>query len=154
MFANSAAVPLSQITSELMPSPFYATPTVYEWSASIQSQLAQNWALEVGYVGNRGDHMDYIHLWGNQAVPGVGPLQPRRPWPDFNIMLYDSFNGISNYDALTTKVTKRFSHGFQALIAYTWGQGLDWNGGDSDSVSLVQNDNNAQGRLWNSGYQH
>jgi hypothetical protein len=144
MFANSAAVPLSQITSELMPSPFYATPTVYEWSASIQSQLAQNWALEVGYVGNRGDHMDYIHIWGNQAVPGVGPLQPRRPWPDFNIMLYDSFNGISNYDALTTKVTKRFSHGFQGMIAYTWGHVLDWNGGDSDLVSLVQNDNNAR----------
>jgi hypothetical protein len=144
MFANSVAVPLSQITSELMPSPFYATPTVYEWSASIQSQLAPNWALEVGYVGNRGDHMDYIHLWGNQALPGVGPLQPRRPWPDFNIMLYDSFNGISNYDALTTKVTKRFSHGFQALISYTWGHVLDWNGGDSDFVSLIQNDNNAR----------
>jgi len=144
MFANSVAVPLSQITAELMPSPFYATPTIYEWSASVQSQLAQNWALEVGYVGNRGVHMDYIHIWGNQAVPGVGPLQPRRPWPDFNIMLYDSFNGISNYDALTTKVTKRFSHGFQALIAYTWGHVFDWNGGDSDFVSLVQNDNNAR----------
>jgi hypothetical protein len=144
MFANSAAVPLSQITSQLMPSPLYATPTVYEWSASIQSQLAQNWALEVGYVGNRGVHMDYLHLLGNQAVPGVGPLQPRRPWPDFNTMLYDSYFGISNYDALTTKVTKRFSRGFQALISYTWGHVLDWNGGDSDFVALVQNDNNAR----------
>jgi hypothetical protein len=144
MFANSANVPLSQITSILMPSPFYFTPTVYEWSVSVQSQLTQDWALEVGYMGNRGVHMDYIHLWGNQAVPGVGDLQPRRPWPDFNIMLYDSFDGISNYDALTTKVTKRFSHGFQALIAYTWGHVLDWNGGDSDFLALVQNDNNAR----------
>jgi hypothetical protein len=144
MFANSAFVPLSQITAELMPSPFYATPTVYEWSASIQSQLAQNLALEVGYVGNRGVHLDYIHIWGNQAVPGVGALQPRRPWPDYNIMLYDSFNGISNYNALTTKVTKRFSKGFQALIAYTYAKVLDWNGGDSDFIALVQNDNNAR----------
>jgi hypothetical protein len=144
MFANSAAVPLSQITAELMPSPFYKTPTVYEWSTSIQSQLAQDWALEVAYVGNRGLHMDYLHLWGNQAVPGVGALQPRRPWPDFNIMLFDSFTGVSNYDALTTKVTKRFSHGFQALIAYTYGKVLDWNGGDSDFVALMQNDNNAR----------
>jgi len=144
MFANSAFVPLAQITAELMPSPFYRTPTVYEWSASIQSQLTQNWALEVGYIGNRGVHMDYIHLWGNQAVPGVGDLQPRRPWPDFNIMLFDSFNGISNYDALTTKVTRRFSKGFQALFAYTYGKVLDWNGGDSDFVALVQNDNNAR----------
>lgn len=144
MFANSASVPLSQITSELMPSPFYATPTVYEWSASIQSQLAKDWALEVGYVGNRGNHLDLIHLWGNQAVPGVGPLQSRRPWPDFNIMLYDSFDGISNYDALTTKVTKRFSHGFQVLIANTYGKALDENGGNTDSVSGLQNDNNAR----------
>jgi hypothetical protein len=144
MFANSANVPLSQITSLFMPSPFYFTPTVYEWSASVQSQLTQDWALEVGYMGNRGVHMDYIHLFGNQAVPGVGDLQPRRPWPDFNIMLYDSFNGISNYDALTTKVTKRFSHGFQALISYTWGHVLDWNSGDSDFQTQVQNDNNAR----------
>lgn len=41
-------------------------------------------------------------------------------------------------------VTKRFSHGFQGLMAYTYGKVLDWNGGDSDFVSLVQNDNNAR----------
>lgn len=142
LFANAPSVPLSQIIGELMPSPFYETPTVYEWSASIQSQLTQNWALEVGYAGNRGVHMDYIHLFGNQAVPGVGALQPRRPWPDFNILLYDVFNGISNYNAFTTKVTKRFSKGFQALVSYTFAKVLDYNGGDSDFVALVQNDNN------------
>jgi hypothetical protein len=47
-------------------------------------------------------------------------------------MLFDSFDGISNYNALTTKVTKRFSHFLQALIAYTYGKVMDWNGGDSD----------------------
>jgi hypothetical protein len=42
-------------------------------------------SLEPGYVGNRGVHMDYIHLWGNQAVPGLGSLQPAwafRAWKD------------------------------------------------------------------------
>ena len=106
--ANAANVPLSQITGEFMPSPIYATPTVYEWSASIQSQFAHNWALEVGYIGNRGVHLDYCHSYGNQAVPGVGDLQPRRIWPDFNSVLYDSFDSISNYEALTAKVTRRF----------------------------------------------
>jgi hypothetical protein len=47
-------------------------------------------------------------------------------------MLFDSFNEVSNYNALTTKVTKRFSHGFQALIAYTHGKVMDWNRRDSD----------------------
>ena len=142
MFANATSVPLSQILSQLMPTPFYHTPTIYEWSVSVQSQLMQNWALEVGYVGNRGVHVDNAHQWGNQAVPGVGDLQPRRPWPDFNIMLYDTFDGISNYDGLQAKVTKRFSNGFQALISYTFSKALDRNGGNSDFVSAPQNDNN------------
>ena len=142
MFANATSVPLSQILSQLMPTPFYHTPTIYEWSVSVQSQLTQNWALEVGYVGNRGVHTDNAHQWGNQAYPGVGDVQPRRPWPDFNIMLYDTTDGISNYDGLQAKVTKRFSNGFQALISYTFSKALDRNGGNSDFVSAPQNDNN------------
>ncbi len=142
MFANAPAAPLSQLTSQFMPTPFYHTPTVYEWSVSVQTQLAQNWAAEVGYIGNRGVHMDNAHQWGNQPVPGVGDLQPRRPWPDFNQMLYDTFDGISNYDALQAKLTKRFSSNFQALISYTYGKILDRNGGDTDFVNAPQNDNN------------
>lgn len=141
MFAAATSVPLSQITSQLMPSPFYHTPTVYEWSVSIQSQLARDWALETGYVGNKGIHLDHIHLYGNQAYPGVGDLQPRRTWPDFNATLFDSYDGISNYHALTAKLTKRFSSGFSALFSYTYSKAMDDNGGDSDFVSLGQDDN-------------
>jgi hypothetical protein len=57
-------------------------------------------------------------------------------------MLYDTFDGISNYNALQAKLTKRFSHGFQALISYTYGKILDRNGGDTDFVNAPQNDNN------------
>jgi len=142
MFANAPAAGLAEAYSQLMPTPFYHTPTVYEWSASVQSQFRQNWALEVGYVGNRGVHMDYIHLLGNQAKPGLGDFQPRRPYPDFNQLLYDTFDGISSYNALTVKVTKRFSRNFQSLISYTYSKVMDWNGGDTDFVNLVQNDNN------------
>jgi hypothetical protein len=142
MFANAASAPLSQITSQLMPTPFYATPTVYEWSFSVQSQLAQNWAFEAAYVGNKGVHLDNAHEWGNQPTPGVGDLQPRRPWPDFNIMLYDTFDANANYNALQTKLTKRFSSGFAGLVSYTYGKILDTNGGDSDYVNGNQDDNN------------
>ncbi len=142
MFANSASAPLSQITSQLMPPPFYATPTVYEWSFSIQTQLFQNWALEAAYVGNEGAHLDDAHEWGNQPTPGVGPLQSRRPWPDFNIMLYDTFDANANYNALQTKLTKRLSNGLSGLVSYTYGKGLDTNGGNSDYINGDQNDNN------------
>jgi Carboxypeptidase regulatory-like domain len=143
LFASAASVPLSQITSQLMPPPPYFTPTTYEWSLTTESQLSQNWAVELGYVGNRGIHLDRIHLLGNQPVPGVGDLQPRRPWPDFNTMLFDTFDGISSYQAGTAKVTRRFASGFTMLGSYTYAKGLDDNGGDNQLVSLLQNDNNA-----------
>jgi hypothetical protein len=143
MFANAPALSLAGAYSQLMPPPFYHTPTVYEWSASVQTQFAPNWALELGYVGNRGVHLDYIHLLGNQAVPGTSAnLQPRRPYPDFNQLLYDTFDGISRYNALTVKLTHRYSRNFQSLVSYTYSKVLDWNGGDTDFQNLVQNDNN------------
>lgn len=144
-FAGAAAVPLAQISSQLAPTANYFTPTVYQWSLSTETQLTPNWGLEVAYVGNRGVHLDRIHLFGNQAVPGTSEnLQPRRPWPDFNTMLYDEFNGISRYNAMTAKLTKRASKGLGLLMSYTYGKGLDEGAGDSELNSLVQNDNNPQ----------
>jgi hypothetical protein len=144
MFVNSAAADLSSITSEFMPSPFYHAPTIYQWSMSIQSQLTQSWALEEAYVGNRGVHEDFIHEGtGNQAAPGIGPLQSRRVWPDFNSMFYDSYTRVSNYDALMAKLTKRLSNGLWALVSYTFAKNLNDNDGDDDGqASFNQDDNN------------
>lgn len=142
LFANSVSAGLSQITSQLMPSPFYHTPTVYEWSLSVQSQLANDLALEIAYLGNRGNHLDRLHLTGNQPRPGTGDLQPRRPWPDFNSVLYDSYDASSNYHALTAKLNKRMSKGFSLLAAYTFAKALDNSGGNTDNQAPIQDDNN------------
>lgn len=125
-----------------MPSPFYHMPTVYEWSFSVQSQLAQNWALELAYVGNRGIRLDSFHPSGNQPRPGPGDPQPRRPWPDFNTLFYDSYDAFSNYHAGNIKLTKRFSSGLTAQVAYTYSKSLDDNGGNPEIASSYQDDNN------------
>ncbi len=145
MFVNANTPNLTQVTSELMPSPYYHTPTVYEWSASVQSQIAANLALEIAYLGNRGDHEDNLHLNGNQAKPGTGALQSRRPWPDFNQLRYDTYDSYSNYNALIVKVTKRLSYGLSGLVGYTYSKSLDINGGTSENASTgfsPQDDNN------------
>lgn len=143
VFVNAPNVSLSQITSQLMPSPFYRTPVNYEWSLNIQYQLAKEWGMEVAYVGNRGLHLDYIHLQGNQATPGVGDLQPRRIWPDFSTMLFDDYQGFSNYNALYAKLEKRASNGLAMLVSYTYSKAIDNQGGDIDNQSGSQNDNDA-----------
>ncbi len=147
MFLSATVPPLSQTIAELTASPFYRTPRVLEWSFGIESQLAQNWALEVDYVGNRGSHLDTLHLFANQPEPGVGPLQPRRPYPDFNIMLFDTTDSNSFYHGLQAKLTKRFSSGFSFLTSYTFGHTLSDNEGDVDFAAgtgnaAPQDDNN------------
>lgn len=141
IFAN-ASVPFSQITGSFMASPFYFTPTVYEWSATIDSQFAPNWALEVGYIGNRAVHTINFHVVANQAKPGLGDLAPRRVYPDLGSYSVNSYDGRTKYDALTMRLTKRFSQGFSALVSFTYSKATEFNGGDSSEVSLFQNDNN------------
>jgi hypothetical protein len=124
-----------------MPSPFYKTPETYEWSLSVQYQLARQWGSEVAYIGNRGLHLDYMFNTGNQPKPGVGDLQPRRPWPDFGPMLYDDYEGSSKYQAVYGKLEKKASHGFAALVSYTFSKGTDNEGGNIDNFSTIQNYN-------------
>ena len=144
LFSSNIPLTLSGSSVDVMPSPYYHTSTVYQWSASIQSQLAQNMALEVAYVGNHGLHLNNLHLVGNQPYPGVGPLGPRRPWPDFQSLFYTSSDTYSHYDSLTVKLEKRASHGLSGLVAYTYGKSLDDTSGDSDFASFTQDDNNPQ----------
>jgi hypothetical protein len=144
MFVNANTPTLQQVTAELMPSPFYHTPTIYEWSLSVQTQLTEDLALETAYLGNRGDHEDFLHLTGNQPEPGIGPLQSRRPWPDFNQLRFDTYDAYSNYNALVVKVTKRFSSGLSALVGYTYSNAMDDSSGTSETEEAPQNDNNAR----------
>ncbi len=142
MFVGSNNPTLAQAEGQLMPSPYYHTPTVYEWSMSVQTQVATNWAVEMAYLGNRGDHEDFLHLTGNQPAPGTTSLQQRRPWPDFNQLRFDTYDAYSNYNALTVKVTKRLSSGLSGLVAYTYSKALDNNSGTSESEIPPQDDNN------------
>lgn len=142
VFLNAPSVSLTGITSQLMPSPFYKTPETYEWSLSVQYQLAPTWGTEVAYIGNRGLHLDYMFNTGNQPKPGTGDLQPRRPWPDFGPMLFDDYEGSAKYNEVYGKLDKKASHGFAALISYTFAKSTDNEGGNIDNQSAIQDYNN------------
>lgn len=150
IFLASTTPNLSQIASQMLPSPFYHTPTIWEWSTSVQAQVLKDTALEVAYIGNRGYHEDFNHQVGNQAEPNTAStqeaLQAFRPWPDFNQITYDTYDAYSNYNAMTVKVTQRLAHGLSGLIAYAYSKGLDDDGGTTDGGAIngnlaPQNDN-------------
>lgn len=141
VFLNAPATSLQNLTAQLMPTPFYRTPQIYEWSLSVQSQLARNWGAEVAYVGNRGIHLDYEHRLGNQPKPGVGDLQPRRPFPDFGALQYDDYSGYSSYQSVYGKLENTVSHGLQTMMSFTFSRALDTPGGNVEDQTSAQNDN-------------
>ncbi len=59
--------------------PHARTGYVQQWNFNIQRQLSASTMLEVGYIGDRGDHLQRAHLINN-APPGPGPIGPRRPF--------------------------------------------------------------------------
>jgi len=140
-FAGSSTPLLSQQYSALWLDPHFVNPRVQEWSFGVESQLAANWALDVGYVGTTARHLDNSHIFANQPLPGVGDIQPRRPYPDFNNIAYFSSDANSNYNSLQAKLTKRLSAGFQFLMSYTWAKTMS-NEEGNEGFQFPQDDNN------------
>ena len=142
VFASPNVPLLSQQYSALWVTPDFQAPRVQMWSFGIASQLAQNWALEVNYIGTKANHLDNVRFFFNQPKPGVGDLQPRRPYPDFNIMAFFSPDDNSFYNALQIKMTKKLSNGFSFLTSYTYAKMLDDGGGNENYSEVPQDDNN------------
>jgi hypothetical protein len=52
---------------------------IQQWSASLEKQIGASTTVELGYLGSGGFHLQRAHLINN-AQPGVGNIQPRRPF--------------------------------------------------------------------------
>jgi hypothetical protein len=106
----------------------YRIPEAYFWNLAVQTQFTSTLAFELAYVGNVGRHL-FLSINQNQAVPGPGDYDPRRPfYPQFGLTqpLYQTCNcDTSQYNALQSKLQKRFSHGLDFLLTYTWSKAMD-----------------------------
>jgi hypothetical protein len=133
------------VTSFTAFDPYAASQYVQQWSASIQKSLGASTTLEVGYQGARGIHLQQAVLINN-ALPGPGAIQPRRPYQfgkflpgtEFPDGITDTTNGafpvstVNNlenrahswYDAGYVNVRRRFSHGLSLLANYTYAKNL------------------------------
>ncbi len=125
----------------------YRIPEVEFWNFTVQQQLTSTMAFQVAYVGNVGRHL-FESLNRNQAVPGPGDVDPRRPF--YNLFGLTQFIGqycncsTSNYNSLQTRFQKQFSHGVDFLLTYTWSKALDYasegSGGSPSNIYDGRND--------------
>lgn len=104
--------------------PNFQVPRILQWSFGIERQLKPSMMLDVSYVGTRGIDLMTNGYDYNQAPPGPGAPDPRRPLYSLNpnvtsINWHDNCCG-SDYNSLQVSVNKRFSHGLQFGASYTY----------------------------------
>ncbi|MCI0418824.1 MAG: carboxypeptidase regulatory-like domain-containing protein [Acidobacteria bacterium] len=109
---------------------------VQEWSFNIQRQMGRDTVVEVGYVGNKGTHLDMSYQ-ANRPLPGSGAIQPRRPYPKFSNIQFNTTVGYSNYNALQARLERRFSEGLTFLTAYTYAKAMAMTAESQDPRNLA-----------------
>lgn len=134
-YPANLAVPAnySPLTSRVtyIPSDF-RTPYVQSWHLTIQRELAHNLLLDVAYVGNHGTKLMVLADW-NQARPSrVGEsltVDQRRPIQGYSFIEIAYNGNSSSYNALQTKLEKRYSRGVYLLNSFTWSKSIDFASG-------------------------
>jgi hypothetical protein len=124
---GSAVAPPAGFSVFYIPTHFHAD-TATMWNVGVQRELGWSMMGEVAYVGTRGTHL-FRSYNINVPDPGPGTVQQRRPFfaiaPTITTINMRDGDGKSWYDALQMKLDKRFSHGLQALISYTYSKTTD-----------------------------
>ena len=117
----------------------YRIPMAYFWNATLQHQFSNGLSFQVAYVGNVGRHL-YVNPNINQAVPGPGNFDSRRPFfPKFGLeqgIFYTCNCSTSNYNGLQVKLEKHASHGLDFTLNYTYSKAMgitNFGGGGYDN---------------------
>jgi hypothetical protein len=124
--------------------PYPPPQYVQQWSASVQKSLGRDTTLEAGYHGEHGLHLQRSHLINN-AEPGPGAIQPRRPYQAATFLPGTVFppgvavastsipvstvNLLENtarswYNAGYVNLRRRYSSGLSLLANYTFSKNL------------------------------
>jgi hypothetical protein len=102
-------------------------PYVQQWNLGIQQQLVEDLLFEINYIGNKGTRLASF-ISGNDALPGPGDIQPRRPFPQhLGAFSENRTDAVSTYHGMTVKLEKRFSQGLQFDVNYAWSKSIDLN---------------------------
>lgn len=127
------------------------TPYVQSYNVNLQHSLTEGTVIQVSYVGSMGRKLYRVRDI-NQAAPGAGTAQSRRPYnarfPQYSFINYFETSANSNYNALQTYLRRRLSSGLTAFVSYTWSKSIDdaSNGiyGGTRGVSFPQDSYNAR----------
>ncbi len=100
------------------------TTYIQEWNFSVQKQLTSGTSIDLAYVGSKSTHLQ-TQPSINDPAPGPGAIQSRRPYPEWGTIVYGTFDGYGDYDALQAKFESRAWHGLTTLESFAFSKCID-----------------------------
>jgi Carboxypeptidase regulatory-like domain len=100
----------------------YASPSplLKSWNFTIQRQLNVNTMVDFGYVGSHQSHLPFVTDLNQVPEDKLGPNDAAfRPYPFQTLSGYTT-DGLSNYHAFQTGITRRLTQGVMFNFNYTW----------------------------------
>ena len=109
---NGQSVGFNQYTS---PAPFLRS-----WNLTIQRQISNNMVADFGYVGSNQSHLPFTKDLNQVPENLLGPNDAAfRPYKFQSLNGYTT-EGVANYNAFQTGLTRRMSAGLMFNVNYTW----------------------------------
>jgi hypothetical protein len=122
--ANTIGTSLNLANASLIAfTPNFKQAYVYHWSGGVQQQIRQ-FVFEAEYVGTSGFELPITYNI-NSALPGGTSVAARRPYQGFGNITLTTPMGNSNYNALETRLERRFANGLSLLLSYTYSKSID-----------------------------
>ncbi len=99
-------------------------PSAYlaSWNFTIERELGQGVAVEVGYSASKGTHLGRKYDINQQLRT---PTLTTRPYAGYGDIEYYSFGSNSSYDAGTVTLRKRFQRGVFFRANYSYAKSID-----------------------------
>ena len=123
------------------------TAYIQQYSFGVQRELMRNVVLDVTYMGSIGRKLP-VGLNINQAMPGAGAVNSRRPYPGWGGISggFITSGAHSSFNSLATRLERRFDAGLSLLASYAWSKSIDYTPGvatdDAAAPVFAQNARN------------
>lgn len=124
------------------------TPTIQQWSLGIQRELFKGAAIDVAYVGTKGDNLlrQYnINFPQVAAVAGLASGQNVnlvRPFRGYGTITWRETSARSRYHGLLSSFIYNIGQSGRITLAYTWSKTLTDATNDRDAIDEPQNPQN------------
>ena len=127
----------------------FKNPRTTQWNIGVTRQIHQNAAIEVSYVGSRGDNLirptdpNYPMPWDVVALQtslgNTTAVNPARPYVGFSNIRFHDTNAISRYKGLLTGFRWKPSAGSSIMLNYTLSRNQTDSTNDRDTIDVPQN---------------